>query len=70
MHNAESLDREYVLKTITDAVHPLDLIPVFYQTDGTTAHFLVRNCGQAIVQLCRQNLIIPIPDKPNKPVSL
>lgn len=70
VQNCSNLDREYVLKTITDAVHPLDLIPVFYQTKGNNAYFLVRNCGPAITQLCRQNLIVQNPNTPNSPVSI
>lgn len=70
VQNCEYLDREFVLKTITDSVHPLDLIPVFYQRQGNTAYFLVRNCGQAIAQLCRQNLIVQNPCNPLKPVSM
>lgn len=70
VQNCENLDREFVLKTISDSVHSLDLIPVFYQTQENNAYFLVRNCGQAIAQLCRQNLIVQNPSNPNKPVSI
>lgn len=59
-----------MLKTLTSAVHPLDLIPVFYQVEGSYACFLVRNCGQALMKLCRQNLMVQNPNNPNKPVRV
>lgn len=68
VHNCDNLDRDFVLKTLTAAVHPLDLIPVFYQVEGDYACFLVRNCGPAVLKLCRHNLIVQNPTNPNKPV--
>lgn len=59
-----------MLKNLTNAVHPFDLIPVFYQAENDYASFLVRNCGPAIVKLCRQNLLVLNPEDVNKPVSI
>lgn len=69
IHNCENMERDFVLKNLTAAVHPLDLIPVFYQSEKEYASFLVRNCGAAIVKFCRQNLMVHNPENPNKPVS-
>lgn len=69
MQNCDNLSRDFVLKNLTAAVHPLDLIPVFYQAENDYASFLVRNCGPAIVKLCRQNLLVQNPDNANNPVS-
>lgn len=69
IHNCENMERDFVLKHLTAAVHPLDLIPVFYQCEKEYASFLVRNCGAAIVKFCRQNLMVHNPENPNKPVS-
>lgn len=51
-------NREAVLKTLLNAVHPCDLIPVNYKLEGQNAHFIARNCGPAIEKLCRDNLIV------------
>lgn len=51
-------NREIVLKDILNAVQPCDLIPVNFKVEGNNAHFMARNCGPAIEQLCRQNLVV------------
>lgn len=72
--------REYVLKSVADAVYPCDFLPVLYQTVkiqyGTKkrrfyfkrAYVLLRNCGPAIVQLCQRNLTVANPKSPQRPV--
>ncbi|XP_008547588.1 nuclear RNA export factor 2 [Microplitis demolitor] len=56
-------DKEFVLKSILTAVEPADLIPVRYQSIGVDdTCFIARNCGPAIEKLCKNNLIIKIPN--------
>lgn len=52
------MDREVVLKTILNFVHPLDLIPANYKIEGPDGHFIARNCGAAVEKMCRENLVI------------
>lgn len=54
-------EKDFVLKLITTAIEPADLIPVKYHTSGGDSAFIARNCGPALDKLCRSNLIIPNP---------
>lgn len=56
------MDREFVLKTLLNIVHPHDLIPVNYKVEGPNANFMARNCGGAIEKLCRDNLVVKSAD--------
>ena len=51
-------DMEFILKSILNAIHPADLIPVRYQILGEDSFFLARNCGPALEKLCQTSLII------------
>lgn len=51
-------DKETVLKAILKNIEPHDLIPVNYQVLGDNTWFIARNCGPALKQLCKTNLII------------
>lgn len=61
IHNVSMVDREQVLKSLLNSVHPLDLIPVNYKVEGKNAQFIARNCGAAIEKLCRDNMIVQNP---------
>lgn len=66
VHDIDKLDRDFILKTLTAAVYPLDLIPVFYQVEDNNASFLVRNCGNAIIKLLKEKLRVNNPLDPHK----
>lgn len=69
VYDRQNNTRDFILKSITDAVHPLDWIPVNYQRGRRgRVYFLVRNCGPAILQLCQQKLLVTNPNKPEEPV--
>lgn len=51
-------EMEFILKSVLNAVHPADLIPVRYQILGEDCFFLARNCGPALEKLCQTSLII------------
>lgn len=68
MNNAEDFSRDLILKTILDHVSPMDLIPVYFLKEGSSASFLARNCGAAIEKLCKDNLIVDNPYVKNQPV--
>ncbi|XP_044254470.1 nuclear RNA export factor 1-like [Tribolium madens] len=70
VNNAEDFSRDLILKTILDHVQPLDLIPVFFLKEGSSASFLARNCGAAIEKICKDNLIIDNPYVKNQPFKL
>ncbi|KAG7197116.1 hypothetical protein KM043_007207 [Ampulex compressa] len=51
-------DKDYVLKSILNAVEPADLIPVKYQISEEDSFFIAKNCGAALDKLCQASLII------------
>ncbi|XP_044017569.1 nuclear RNA export factor 1-like [Aphidius gifuensis] len=61
--NGTKYDKEYLLKTILNAVHPADMIPVRYQTTGCDTFFIARNCSAAIEKLCENKLLIKVINK-------
>ncbi|KAJ8982181.1 hypothetical protein NQ317_001505 [Molorchus minor] len=67
--NVETYDRNTILQTVLDFVHPLDLLPVMYHR-RRQAFFFARNCAEAILKIMSNNLVIPNPKNPNRPLKL
>ncbi|XP_022902675.1 nuclear RNA export factor 1-like isoform X2 [Onthophagus taurus] len=70
VENAMNLERDTVLRTLMNFVHPLDFIPVCYETKGSCVSFLLKNCGAAIERLCRHNLIVTNPQDASMPFKI
>ncbi|XP_017772485.1 PREDICTED: uncharacterized protein LOC108559648 isoform X1 [Nicrophorus vespilloides] len=71
VQNALNCKRNFVLKTLMKTVHPLDFIPVHYTIEDENVCFLLKNCGAAIMELCKLNLIVPNPNpKEIKPFKI
>lgn len=70
VQNCAGVNRDFILKTILDNVHPLDFIPVCYDTENRNVCFFARNCSLAIEKLCHQNLIVQNPQNLDQPFKL
>ncbi|KAL3284668.1 hypothetical protein HHI36_018822 [Cryptolaemus montrouzieri] len=66
IQNVNNITRNEILKIVLDYVYPLDLIPVRFEREGNHCMFLARNCAEAILKLCKDNLTIPHPNKTGK----
>ncbi|XP_044765755.1 nuclear RNA export factor 2-like [Coccinella septempunctata] len=63
IHTRKSMERNQLLQTIFDHIHPYELIPLRFESldNGNSYIFIARDCASAIQKICANNLLIPNP---------
>ncbi|CAH1099217.1 unnamed protein product [Psylliodes chrysocephalus] len=65
-----SYDKEYIIKSIVDFVHPAPLIPVNFKQYKKTCRFVAKDCLEAMIKILDAKCNIPHPRDPSTPFSL